>query len=816
MKYVIIGGVAAGASVAARLRRLEENAEIILLERGAYISYANCGLPYHLSGVISQRESLLVTTPEKMTARFNIDIRTHHEVTRINREQRILTIQTPQGEKTESYDKLLIATGSSPIMVNLPGSDDSRIFPLWKIPDMDGILEVIPKAHKAVVVGAGFIGLETAENLRERGLDVTIVELAPQILAPFDQEMTTPLANELHNQGIHLQLGKKVVSFTSTENSLTVHLDSGESLNTDLVIMSVGIKPNSELAKDCQLEIGPRGHIIVNDHLRTSDPHIYAAGDVIEVLDPILDGKTAIPLAGPANRQARVAANNMVGGDDHYLGSIGTSIVKVGKFAGACVGYNERKLKQLQIDYQKTYLYPSSHVTYYPGATPLTIKVIFDSKGSILGAQVIGQKEVDKQIDAIAIAIQGKLKITDLADSELAYAPPFSSAKSPLNFMGMIAENIMTGLTTQIYVENLQPQDILIDTREKAEVELGSIPGAINIPLSEFRQHLSKLDPQASYITFCQVGLRGYIAEQILKQHHFQVKNLSGGFLTWKLFNPDQFGLGSSSNCTDSNCSQKSPSPQTSAPNTTQTVNTSQAETIDVRALACPGPVVRLKQSIDQIKEEQTIRFLAPISFLPDLRSWLKNSGHHLVNLQEHDDFLEAFIQKKSATNPIVSPSFATSQQAAIVLFSNDLDKAMAALIIANGMAASGMKVGIFFTFWGLSILRKNPAPVVNKSLVQRLFGFMLPKGPTQASLSKMNFGGMGSMMMKNIMAQQNVASLEELLLQARSLGVRFVACEMAMNVMGISREELINIDEVAGVANFVEMARESNNTLFI
>lgn len=814
-KIVIVGGVAAGASAAARLRRLDEQVEIVLLERGPYVSYANCGLPYHLGQVIPERDSLLVMTPERLKARFNMEVRVLSEVTAIDPQAKALTVRTHDGQTyTETYDKLLLAPGSSPIMMNLTGSDDPAILRLWTIPDMDAVLKRVDTgAKRAVVVGAGFIGLEVAENLRLRGLEVTIVELVDQVLPTIDKEMSSYLAQELTNHGIQLELGRKVTAFKRS-GDLKAVLDDGRELAADFVIMSVGVKPNSELAQAAGLQVGPRKHIMVNAELQTSDPNIYAAGDAIEVVDPITGLATAIPLAGPANKQGRIVADNLAGGHSTYRGTFGSAILKVGNLSAASIGLTERRLKQLKMDYQKIYAHPGSNASYYPGGAQMHLKLLFGLDGTILGAQGVGSKGVDKRIDVIGVAMQFGKKVRDLAELELAYAPPFNSAKDPVNFLGMMAANILDGISTVIHADELPADAKVIDVREPAEVEMGGIPGAMNIPLGQLRTHINELDTQSLYVVSCQVGLRGYVAERILKQKGFKVANLSGGYLTWKSFHtqvhtPAGHASGASKSVKEAALTEamKQAGPDDGLPMTPKKI-------VDVRALACPGPVVRLKQEMDGLENGETLQLIAATSFASDLNRWIAASGHELLSQSLTDHHLVALLRKQVSDASRISKQ-ASSDQAAIILFSNDLDKALAALIIACGMAASGQKVGIFFTFWGLSVLRKNPAPSVAKSALSTMFGWMLPKGAKKLALSKMHMAGMGTEMMKYVMRQQNVPTLQELLVQAKGLGVKFIACEMAMNVMGLTREELVEIDDVAGVASFVEMAK-GGATLFI
>ena len=788
MKVIIIGGVAAGASAAARLRRLDEKAQIILLEKGKFISYANCGLPYHLGGVISDRDDLLVMEPEKFQSWFDIEVRTENEAVRIDRSGKILHIRRADGsEYQESYDKLLIATGA------VPSGEvtQSRVLHLWTLGDMDRIAARLNGAKRVLIVGAGFIGLEVAENLKARGLDVTIIQRSGHVLPTLDAEMAQPLADELTRAGIELRFGCQVKQYKEHADSVEVLLDSGETLAADLAIVSTGVTPNSKLAQECGLACGARGHIIVDGHMRTSDPDIYAAGDVVEVTDPVFGGPAAIPLAGPANKQGRIAADAIAGRDSAYRGSFGTSVVKVGSLTAASVGLTEKRLKQLGKSWRKLYLHPASNASYFPGGARMTLKLLFGDDGTIYGAQIVGAKGVDKRIDTIAQAMRNRLTAPQLGELELAYAPPYSSAKDPVNFAGFVAENILSGLTDVVYSDSI-PAD-----------ELGSIPGALNCPLGKIREQLEKLDKSKQYVTFCQVGLRGYLAERILKQHGFKAANLSGGWLTWKLFHPQPV-------------KRSDAMPKTVPPAGKIAASAVPLNTLDVRTLQCPGPVMKLKKAVGGLSEGGGIHLLAAPTFEHDLLNWAKGAGCRVENLIRTGVQLEADVFKTSGNPAGSSASVPKEKTVSMVVFSNDFDRAMAALILANGFAAAGAKVNLFFTFWGLSVLRKNPAPYVKKNLISRMFGWMLPKGATKLALSKMNMMGMGGAMMKSVMKRKGVLALPELIRSAREAGVRFIACDMAMDVMGISREELIEIDEVAGVATFAALAGESSNTLFI
>jgi len=809
VKVIIVGGVAAGASAAARLRRLDETAEIVLLEKGAFISYANCGLPYHLGGVIPERDDLLVMTPEKFASWFRVDVRTGNEAVKIDRAAKTLTIRRADGEYTEAYDKLLLAVGATPAGEAFPENDYPHVTHLWTIRDMDRALKRLPGAKRAVVVGAGFIGLEVAENLRERGMSVTVIQRGEHVLPTIDAEMAGALADELASNGIDIRFGRTVKAYREHLDCVEIELDDGAGLEADLAIVSTGVRPNTSIAAEAGLACGPRGHIVVDEHLRTSDPDIFAAGDAVEVVEPVFGGKTAIPLAGPANKQGRIAADNICGGQSAYRGSFGTSIVKVGRLSAGSVGLTETRLKDMGRPYRKLYIHPASNASYYPGGARLALKLIFGDDGTIYGAQIVGAKGVDKRIDTIGQAMRNGLKAPALGELELAYAPPYSSAKDPVNFAGFVAEDILTGKSDVVHADAIPRDAQVIDVREPDEHDLGAIPGAVNLPLGQLRERLAELDKSRLVVAYCQVGLRGYLAERILKQNGFKAANLSGGWLAWKMFHRDPKKPAAFAPALG-----KAPSgPTASVP--------ADLKKLDVRTLPCPGPVVKLKASMKNIPAGGGIHLLAPSTFEGDLLNWAKGSGCVVRELRRVETWIEADVLKGDASQaagnlPAGQGGPRDGQSAAIVVFSNDFDRAMAAMILANGLSAAGMKVSMFFTFWGLSVLRKKNASEVKKDFVSRMFGFMLPKGAEKLALSKLNMMGMGSAMMKSVMKKKHVLSLPELIRSAREAGVRFVACDMAMDVMGITREELDGVDEVAGVATFAELVKSSGTTLFI
>ena len=538
---VIIGGVAGGASCAARLRRLDENANIVLLERGEYISYANCGLPYYIGGTIKSRDALLVMNPKAMKRKFNIDVRVKNEALSIDRERKVVSVKNLEtGEVYElPYDTLVIATGSSPMRPPIPGIDSPRVQTLWTVPDTDRIYELVHGSDikKVAVIGGGFIGLEMADNLHEAGMEVSIVEALDQVMAPLDFEMAQMLHANIQKNGVDLHLGDGVASFEDTGEHVTVVLQSGAKVDADLVILSIGVRPNSALAKDAGLTLNARGGIVVDQTLRTSDPSIYAVGDVIEVEDPVFQEPTMVPLAGPANKQGRIAADNIAGMSERYAGTQGSSVAKVFDLTAASTGANEKTLAkrglELGTDYERVYVTQNSHAGYYPGAVPMTIKLLFSPDGGkIFGAQIVGTDGVDKRIDTIGVALRLGAGVEDLKNLELAYAPPYSSAKDPVNMVGFVASNVLAGLVSfsDWDVEHKHPGATLLDVREELEVKSFAIPGAVNIPLGQLRDRLGELDPGKEIVIFCGIGVRAYNAARILMQHGFEdVKVYPGG-----------------------------------------------------------------------------------------------------------------------------------------------------------------------------------------------------------------------------------------------------------------------------------------------
>lgn len=544
-KVLIVGGVAGGATAAARLRRLDEEARIIMFEKGDYISFANCGLPYHIGDVIRDKDVLTLQTPESFSRRYNVDVRIKSEVTGINRRDRMVTVRDLASGKTydESYDVLILSPGAEPVVPPIEGARLDAVFTLRTIPDTFRIKEYIQRnrPRRAAVVGAGYIGMEMAENLHNLGLDVSVIELTDHVIQPLDPDMAAEVHHHIMSMGVSLHLGKAVAAIRPSGDGYELALSSGESLPADMVILAVGVRPESRLASEAGLETGNRGCIVTNNRMQTSDPNIYAVGDAVEVMDFVTGEKVFVPLASPANKQGRIAADNICGIDSTYSGAQGTAILKAFDMTVAVTGSNERTLKGLGIDYEKSYTYSPSHADYYPGADYMTIKLLFDRKtGVILGAQIVGRQGVDKRIDVLATAIRAGMKVQDLAELELAYAPPFGSAKDPVNIAGYVASNIQNGSMRVFHwhdVSRIDPaSSILLDVRTKKEFERGTLKDAINIPLDSLRDRIDELDRNKPVYVFCQVGQRGYIASRILMQNGFsQVCNLSGGYRLYRM-----------------------------------------------------------------------------------------------------------------------------------------------------------------------------------------------------------------------------------------------------------------------------------------
>lgn len=827
MRIVVVGGVAAGASTAARARRLNEDAEIVVLERGEYVSFANCGLPYHIGGVIKDRERLLLQTPQSLNEMLDIDVRTGCEVTAIDREARTVNVhETSTGrDYTLDYDALALCQGADPTRLPLPGVDLPGIHTLRNVEDMDAIITDLDVATtraaasgrnpRALVVGAGYIGVELAENLHDRGFEVSVVELSDQILPPLDKEVSIPVEQHLRGHGVDLTLGAGVRAFSAEpDGRIRAGLSTGASLDADVVLLSAGVRPNTGVARAAGLEIGERGGLVVDTHMRTSDPHIWAAGDMVETIHTVLGTPGIIALAGPANREGRVAAENICGRDTEYTSTQGTSVVKVFDMVAGGTGATERQLSRAGIAHTKVHIHPSGHAGYYPGTAQMHLELLFSPEdGRILGAQIAGFDGVDKRLDVLATAIRLRATVHDLETLELAYAPPFGSAKDPVNMAGFVASNVLAGDLRLWYAEDFPDalEDCrIVDVRTPEEFAIWHIPGALNVPLGDIRDACGQWDRDQPVRLYCAVGFRSYLAHRILVQRGFgDVATLSGGSTTFRFWHDlEPVGF--------------SPRPEEvhyAAP--TQTVlerGTGHVVDLDCTGLACPGPIMKLSKTMEGLSTgDDIVVTVSDPGFAHDAPAWAASHGHELREITPRGPGYVATFRKGPADEGARGTiAAADDNEVSFVVFSGDLDKAIAAFIIANGALAMGQKVSMFFTFWGLNALRRVDAPARDRSALERAMTQMMPSGPDSLPLSQMNMGGMGAAMIKKVMRDHNVPSLPELMASAHEGGARLIACTMTMDLLGIAASDLLPGIEFGGVATFLGEAKKSGTTLFI
>ena len=718
-------------------------------------------------------------------------------------------------EYTENYDKLLLSPGASPVVPPLPGIQSEGIFTLRNVDDTDRIKAYMTahQVRRTVIVGGGFIGLEMAENLKHAGSQVAVVEMAPQVMGPIDYSMAALVHHHLQQQDVKLYLEQAVERFSREGDELTVYFKSGISLKADMVLLSIGVRAETRLAQEAGLKLGEMRGIWVDAYLQTSDADIYAVGDAIEYPHPITGKPWLNFLAGPANRQARIVADNMVLGNRiHYEGAIGTSIAKVFDLTVASTGLPAKRLKQMGIPYLSATIHNGSHAGYYPGSLQMDIKITFSpTDGKLYGAQIVGYDGVDTRIDQYALAIKQGATVEQLTRLEHAYAPPFSSAKDPVAISGYVAGNILSGKMTPLYWREMQQADksqvTLVDVRTPDEYALGTIPGAINIPLDNLRERLADIPENQPVYLFCGVGLRGYLASNILKSKGYpDVRNLIGGLKTYKaatatIKTPEGFVCDTTTHaCPASSCRcDKS------------------IIKVDACGIQCPGPILKLKQAMDVLAVGQQLEVRATDAGFPrDAEAWCRTTGHKFLGKRAEGGIQIVDIEK-AAPQVVEATQPQTSEQGkTLILFSDDLDKTLATFVLANGAAATGKKVSIFFTFWGLNAIKKVRKPKVKKDIFGRMFGWMLPADSTQLALSKMNMLGIGSKMMRYLMRKKGVDSLETLRQQAIDQGVEFIACQMSMDVMGIKREELLDNVTVGGVASYMERAEQANVNLFI
>ncbi|MDC1105667.1 FAD-dependent oxidoreductase [Prolixibacteraceae bacterium] len=812
MKYLIIGGVAGGATTAARLRRVDEQSEIIMLEKGPYISYANCGLPYYIGGIIKDRSKLLVQTPEGFGKRFNIDVRTYSEAVEIDSENKEVTVLNHQTDETYklSYDKLVLSPGAKPVVPPIPGINSPKILTLRNVEDTDRIKEFVDKVtpKKAVVIGAGFIGLEMAENLHHRNIQVSVVEAAPQVMNMIDPEMASIIHQHFKEQEVGLILGDAVAAFDEINNQVHITLNSGRVLIADLAILSIGVRPDTTLAQKAGIELGVTGGVKVDEFLQTSIKDIYSLGDSMEFSHPITKKPTIAFLAGPANKQGRLLADNMTFGHKRaYKGAIATAIAKIFDLTVATTGLSEKQLIKEDIQYKVSITINGSHAGYYPGATQMTTKILFSPEdGRVLGAQIVGEKGVDKRMDMLATIIGMNGDIYELQEVEHAYAPPFSSAKDPVNQVAFNAENILKGLSNHLSPYDMVNRDddvFVLDVRTQMEYELGHIDGAVQIEVDELRRNLNRIPKDKTIYLYCGIGLRGYIATRILLQNDYKhVYNLSGGYKLYKTAIDNQ----------ENPILIEKDNNKESAP---QKLNTNHMHKVDATGLQCPGPISLLKEEVDKIQPNEVLEIVASdMGFYRDVESWCNVTGNTLLSKSKKDRIISAQILKTESSDGFSISS--KGDDKTIVVFSDDLDKALASFVIANGAAAMGKNVTMFFTFWGLNIIKNPKAPKAPKDLMGKMFGWMMPSSSKALTLSKMNMMGMGSKMMRYRMSSKKVDTLETMIGKAKLSGINLIGCQMSMDVMGVDAQEFISGVKVGGVANYLEAAEKSNVNLFI
>lgn len=837
MKIIIIGGVAGGATAAARLRRNDEAAHIVLVERGPYISFANCGLPYHISGIIPEREQLLVTSEPLFEARYAVDVRTRTEAIAIDRHAKTVRLRNLHtGEETdEGYDKLLLSPGAEAIHPNLPGMGSPRVFTLRNIPDLDRIMAhmAATQPRRAVVVGGGYIGIEMAENLLERGLFTTLVEGAAHILAPFDDDMAAIVHAHMKDKHLELYLSDRIERLEDKADHTVVFLASGKRLPADIVVVAVGVRPETTLARAAGLELGPTGGIRVNAHLQTSDPDIFAVGDAVEVTQTTSGRPALIALAGPANRQGRLAADNMLAPPGtalaSYRGTLGTAILKAFDLAAACTGLNEVQLQASGLAYRATITHSGSHASYYPGAKQLSLKLLYSPEGRIFGAQAVGADGADKRIDTIATAMHTGLTVQDLCDLELAYAPPYGSAKDPVNIAGYVASNVLNGSHEVIGWRELAALDTarevqLVDVRTPEEFEIGTLPNAHNIELDHLRERLHLLDPQRPVVVFCQIGVRGYLAYRILRQRGFaNVRNLTGGLKTYawateKQANPDIFDHEDIKRR-----DQASIEADLAAAPCALVSTGGERQVLNAVGLQCPGPIMKTYRAVQAMQPGELLEVTASDpAFGRDVRAWATKTGHEVLGVDAAKGLVKALIRvgPPAGQAPVAATpagAAAVRDKLTLVVFSDDLDKVMASMVIANGAMAMGKPVSLFFTFWGLNVLRREHPPHIDKPLMDRMFSAMLPAGMGKLdSISKLNNAGLGVKLLRKVMRDKHVDDPTTLLATLVEGGAQLIACQMSMDVMGIRQEELIDGVELGGVAAFLGEAQESGTTLFI
>jgi NADPH-dependent 2,4-dienoyl-CoA reductase/sulfur reductase-like enzyme/peroxiredoxin family protein/rhodanese-related sulfurtransferase/TusA-related sulfurtransferase len=826
MKYIIIGG--GSATAAAHIRRNDETAEIILLEKSEYIPYANCGLPYYIGNVIKDQNELRLQSSDSFFNRFKIDVRTQNEVVGIYPEKKEITIKNEKGETyTESYDKLLISTQAKSIIPVIEGVNLEGVFLLQTIQDANEIKNYIQTKNvkNAVILGADFAGLEIAENLQNLGIQVSIIDKCKQTNHVLDLPMANILYEHLLEKGIDLYLDNEVQEIFKEQHSLKITLNNEKSVITDMIVLATNKIPDTKLAEQTGIKLGETGGILVDAYLQTSFENIYAVGNAVEFPHPLTKKPCLNFTPNPSNRQATIAADNMVFGNAiHYEGAIGTTIAKVFDRVGAATGLNASKLNQLNIPFESIYIHEYSHAECYPDAKPLSVKITFDKKnGKLYGGQVVGVECVDTRIDQITVIIKKGGTIADLMQLEQAYSPEFSTIKDPICIAGYAANNVITGKMPAFYwldIDKFNKNNVnIFDVRTKDEFDLGAIENAKNISLDDLRNRMHEIPKDKPLYVYCATGRRGYFAQQILLKNGFkEVYNLTGGIKTYHYATQPLIQQGEKNNPQQKLIEENSPAYGQKVVYNTAMSPAKIMKKINASGLQCPGPILKLKSAIDQLGEGETVEITATDpAFRKDVEAWTNTTGNSLLsNTIENGNYI-AIVQKggNRLANKIET-SDSSDKGKTIILFSDSLDKAIATFVLANGAAATGKKVTLFFTFWGLNVIKKVDKPKVKKDFFGKMFSIMLPSNSLKLKLSKFNMFGIGAKMMRHIMKKKGIESLETLRQQAIDQGVEFIACEMSMNAMGIDPEELLDNVTVGGVATYMGWADKANVNLFI
>ena len=837
-KVIIIGGSTAGISAAVRLRRLNENIDILVFEKSKYISFPNCALPYYIDKTINNKEDLELQSISEISQKFNIDIRNLSEVIEINKDEKNILIKDLKTKEVykENYNSLILSTGTIPFIPNIIGINECcNVFTLKNLNDAEKIKSFIDDNNpkNAIIIGAGFTSLEMAESLNNLKISVTIVESKNQVLpSSIDYEMAAIIHKHLIEKNINLIFNNRVVEIK--DNGKTITLSSGKTISSDLIILSAGITPNSDFAKESGIKVNDNKTIMVDKELKTSIDDIYAIGDVIESTNFISKEKKYIPSAWSASCEGRLVADVIMKNQNKSLESLGSSIIKVFDLTVAFTGNSETYLKSLNVPYESVHIYPNSHASYYPKSSPISFKLIFNIEtGTILGAQAIGSENVDKYIDIIGTAIIGNLTVHDLANLEICYSPPYSSVKDPINIAGNVASNILDGYVSIYKYDEIdkliEKEAFILDVREEFEFEVDHIEKAVNIPLYTLRDNLYRLPINDTIYVYCEAGVRGYIASRILKENNFKVKNLDGGFKTYKTIKESLNPPKSEIKSTKNNTNNKNLAENNS--NKNDNSNKSPNATLDASGLQCPGPIKKVYSEMQKLSDGDILKVLATDPGFPgDIDNWCKKTGNTLLSKNSEKNTYEVEIMKGSNNSSNITNekddniskddsknlSTETGNGATLIVFSGELDKAIASFIIATGAASIGKNVTMFFTFWGLNILKKKNKPTINKDKIEKMFDFMLPSHAGKLPLSNMNMAGIGPKMINHIMEKNNVDSLEELISNALEMGVKLVACSMSMDLMGIKKEELIDKVEIAGVASYLGAADDSRLNLFI